>query len=550
MRSLLLKKILSLITLVLLIVPASAAEKSRPVVVLFDTTKGANISDTLAKATTRAVRNYLRDSERVEATIFDRDSPAVQRAIVEKKFTADSIASYSTPDQRINVARTLLFDYAAGCEVSIKPGKSDPSAQVLELSIWLAKIDGDKSQSWQAGKTSVCAGSGDLDFDNAMQSAASAAVIDITGQAFQGLPRVKSAEPLEGDESLAINGTQPPVIQLPTATDYVTGADESLKSGNFALAIDQYSRAVSIDPGNSALRLKLADAYARKGLYKEAYDELDRAASSGAAKDAVNAARTKIEQLESGHTVPDGLSKPEVQPKSTSADKPSRVYLKEGNSPAAQALARIVQGDKLWGQGKPDDAALAYAEAIKLNPSDWRAHERLAIVDASMSLFGESCKMLQRLKQVQPNPSGEVIESRYNILRKAFDKSFSMLLEQYESDSLNFAAQKISRESYYNTINGIALRLESMAKFLDELVVPALKQPANLRRSLACGLAAQSASSMLDYLETNKSKSKLNADTFMTQAKSELQAASKLEENKVVITKEPEPEQPPQEEAP
>ena len=68
-----------------------------------------------------------------------------------------------------------------------------------------------------------------------------------------------------------------------------------------------------------------------------------------------------------------------------------------------------------------------------------------------------------------------------------------------------------------------------MAKFVDFLTVPEGKQSSNTRRSLACGLMAQAASSLLEYLEGNNDKAKANAATFASQAKSELETAQKLE---------------------
>ncbi|MDH7602117.1 MAG: hypothetical protein QHI38_08210, partial [Armatimonadota bacterium] len=60
-------------------------------------------------------------------------------------------------------------------------------------------------------------------------------------------------------------------------------------------------------------------------------------------------------------------------------------------------------------------------------------------------------------------------------------------------------------------------------------------KPAHIRRVLACGLMAQAAANLLDYLETNSSTSKANADVFASQAKIEIQGAAKLDENKIVI---------------
>ncbi|MCL5105330.1 MAG: tetratricopeptide repeat protein [Armatimonadetes bacterium] len=547
------RAIVTFIGLILAIMLGISAEAAgRPMVLVFETSAGTGISKQLASSSSRALRNYLRDSQRVEATIFDRESPAVLRAIMDKKLTADSVASFSSKEQRIEAARTLGFDYAAAADLSIikktdllpplktkgpktevKINPEDEMSSLMQVKLWLADVDSRKS-NWEAIGSSMIVGTGELDLGNSMQSAMSTSVLDIVRQAFAKLPRVKQTDPSATDNSSAIAASAPPPASQPTAADYSSQAETSLKDGNLALAIQQYSMAVSADPSNGPLRIKLAEAFARKGMFDQADDELTRALEAGADKAAIDAARARVEAMQTG-------TKPPPPSEAKTVDKGSQsvaVGPKPTGDAYSQAVAKLIEGDKLWNQGKPDDAAQAYSDAAKLYPLDWRSHERLAIVNASMSLFNEARKALEQLNVVQPEPSAEVAQNRYDMFRRAFDKSFEMLLKQYDDDSADFEKKIISRESYYTTVNGLALRLESMAKFLDALPVPSSKKPANLRRSLACGLAAQAASNSLDYLESNNKKAKANADVFMSQAKKEIQAASKLDDNKVVVSKE------------
>ena len=155
-------------------------------------------------------------------------------------------------------------------------------------------------------------------------------------------------------------------------------------------------QSMSIRP-NGALRVKLADAYARKGLYTEANYQLDQAAASGATSDAVAAEKARIDQMMNGQTpAPDkaGAQKPDNSDSTTgstagTSDNCQTIGSTSSGGSAdatpATAASKMLEGDKLWNQGNPDDAALAYKDAIKLDPNDWRAYERLAVVDASMS---------------------------------------------------------------------------------------------------------------------------------------------------------------------
>lgn len=547
---------------VALVLPRATAA-ARPMLLLYETARGEGADKELAESTTKALRNYMREVQKVEVAIFNQESPTVLRAIMDRKLTAEKIATYASQSERLDVAGELGFDYAAGAEVSVKEvevearasgavsvkpvggeeeAKPDEKASeqplakqrmsVLEVKLWVGRTGAGKANRWEAIGSASAAGAGVRDLDNAMQSSASFAVNDIARRAFADLPRVADRSPETGSESTAIRAEQPNNTPQPTAGDHAARAEESLKSGNIALAITEYSQAVSADPGNGALRVRLAEAYVAKGMYSEAEDELKRAKAAGATSEQLATADKLLQEAKSRQ---EPNTQPRAEPEAvepaqpTSADRPI-------NGASPPAIAKMVEGDKLWGEGKPDEAAAAYAQAAKLDPSDWRAHERLAVVNASMSLFGESRKALEALAKVQPKPSPRILAARYEMLRKSFDTHFLSLLKQYENDGADFEKHIISRESYYNTVKGLTVRLEAMAAFLDTLSVPSAKQPAHLRRSLACGLAAQAASSLLDYLETNNEKARANAQVFASQARSEMDAAAKLDENKVVVT--------------
>lgn len=564
-----------------------AANNSRPLLLLYETVKGEGADAQLAQSTTRAIRNYLRETQKVDVTVFNRELPTVKRAIMERKLTEEKIASYASQSERLEVANELGFSYAAGAEILIKelevearaPGlivarpiqnsadgekskseessadKEKPSSEqsaektiatVVEVKLWVGRTGSGKTEKWEAVGSASAAGAGERDLDNAMQSAASFAVNDIGRRAFANLQRIAERTPSNGNESTAIAADQPPASRQPSATDYAVLAEQSLKEGNVALAVQQYSQAVNADPTNWKLRIKLAEAYASKGMLTEAEDELRRAENAGADKEQIAAVRERIkagpQKSEASAESSESISQSKTSQTKSSGDRPI-------NNALPPAVLKILEGDRLWKEGKPDEAAVAYAESIKIDSSDWRAYERLAVVNASMSLFGESRKALEMLAKVQPEPPINIAENRYEMLRKAFDEHFLALLKYYDATNADFEKQIITRESCYNAIKGLALRLESMAAFLGVLKAPAAKQAAHLRRSVACGLAAQAAASLLDYLETNNEKAKSNASVFVKQAHSEMDAAAKLDENKVIVEQTPAVQQPSEEPA-
>ncbi len=503
---------------------ADKAPESRPVVIVFDTVQGEHVDKALAKSATNALCTYLRETQRVEAIVFDRESPTVLRAIMEKQITADQVASYSSQDERIRVAKALDYDYAAGSDLSIKDG-------AVTVKVWIAKANGAKKDRWETHANALTGTTGDRGYDNAVQSATSASVISLAREAFLGLPSVPDKEPTNDSQTTAIKADMMTAPNPPTAGDYAGHADTSMKAGKVALAIQQYQQAVSADPTNPALRLKLADAYIRRSMRDEAAAEIDAAEKMGASADKIAAARNQLGQPSSVPVVKadykDLSEPPKASPQVKSAPVPPAPD--EAKNESASAISKMREGDKLWRANQPDEAADAYKEAIKLNPSDWRAYERLALVDASMSLFSESRVTLGQLAKVQPNPSSQTITSRYKLFSSVFEQWFASMLKQLDRDSADYEKKIISRESYYNSVKGLGLRLESMAKFLDALPCPEDKKTSNLHRSLACGMLTQATSSFQDYLETNNADSKANADTFVVQAKKELDTVKALE---------------------
>ena len=502
------------------VVQCTAEEAKRPMVLLFDASAGEGADKRLAAAATKAIRSYLRDTRRVDTMVFDRESPTVLRAIMDKRLTADNVASYSSRAERIEVAKVMVFQYAAGAEITIKNDN-------VEVRLWVANVAGGKKSTWETTGSAAVGGTGNSDSDNAMQCAASAAVIEMARQAFVNLVPIKESEPSSGNETTAITVDQMPTP--PTATEYSSQAESSINDGNLAVAIQQYTQAVNADPSNGVLRIKLAEAYARKGLYDDANSELGQALMVGADKALVDEAKLRIEAMRNGQTAQGSETKSNTEPGASTTLKTEGSDTTDVKANPVGSVGKMMEGDKLWNAGKPDEAAEAYREAIKLNPSDWHTYERLAVVNAALALFNESRKALMLLAKVQPSPSPETLQVRYDLLRKAFDRHFTSLLRQYDTDISEFTSRKITRESYYNSVKGHALRLESMSQLLDVIAVPPAKQSANLHRGLAFGLMAQAASSMLDYLETNNEKSKANAEVFANQARKEIETAAAME---------------------
>ncbi|MBQ7525137.1 MAG: hypothetical protein IJT09_01760, partial [Abditibacteriota bacterium] len=113
-RSVVFVLILAALASVIHAVPVTNEDRkeSRPVMLLFELKAGEGARKDVAKAATVSVRKYLRNTEKVDVILFDRESPIVERAVVQKALTEEQITTYAARDDRINVAVALQFDYA------------------------------------------------------------------------------------------------------------------------------------------------------------------------------------------------------------------------------------------------------------------------------------------------------------------------------------------------------------------------------------------------------------------------------------------------------
>ncbi len=502
------------------------AQDSKSLLLLFQCSVQEGGDRTAAETATTALRDYFRDTGRVDVALFSAESPTVMRAVIEKRLTEEQVASYADRSQRIEVAKALGFRYAAGAEVV-------RVERMLTLSLWVADVTGRRPVIYETSRKARTGGDNPNDMNNAVQTAASGVVTDISGKAFADLPEVKETEDADiGTPSVATPTAAPPTDAKPTqlpSTDYIIRADDAMKQGNVAVAIADYKRAVDIEPNNFDFRLKLAEAFSAKGMFEDAQEQIARAVAAGA--DPARIAQIKKKIAESASDAA-GVEPPppDVDPTGTSGPEsapPTSKRAKEAISAQRAAIAKLIEGDDLWKNEAPDDAAAAYRESIQLNSSDWRAHERLAIVLASNSRFEESRQALMRLRVVQPVVPADLLLNRYRMFRSAFDKRVGVLIARFDSDASEFRRGRLSKDAYAVSIRNYLSEMDTMKRFLKEMPSPASRDGVNLSRDLACGLIAQAASSASEYLKTGQDKLRVNAAAYLDEARLEMLSVSR-----------------------
>ena len=83
------------------------------------------------------------------------------------------------------------------------------------------------------------------------------------------------------------------------------------------------------------------------------------------------------------------------------------------------------------------------------------------------------------------------------------------------------------KDAYEVVIRKYLSEMEIMKRFLQEMPSPASRDGVNLSRSLSCGLVAQAASSMSEYIKTGQEKFRLNSETFLDEARLEMLSVSR-----------------------
>ncbi len=479
-------------------------KESRPVMLLFELKAGEGARKDVAKAATVSVRKYLRNTEKVDVILFDRESPIVERAVVQKALTEEQITTYAAREDRINVAVALQFDYACAGDITIDGNN-------IKINLWGGK-PGEKAKDkpliWEGVGSSSASGTGDNGIANAVESAASMAVLDMANKAFGGLVRIPSKDALAQDNSDAIT---PAVDSGDSVGDLFAKGDEAAAAGNTAVAIDYYKQVINKAPNNFEARLKLADIFIKRGYNDEAKDEINRAEALGADPKECERLRNKIAGIDAVAGGTDPQQQP--APDATKPDKPiqTRTFTYPNDS-------KILEGDRLWNEKATDKALAAYREAAKITPSDYRPYERMAMLYASVGKFGECVQTLAALNKADPYPPENDLANRYRVFSLTFDKHFESAMKKYNSSFNAYADGSSTRESYYNTLRSLSTRLTQMASFADSMPAPAYAQAVNAKRGSAATFLAQAVSSVLLYLETGDSAQTENADVFASQA--------------------------------
>ncbi|MEN6372496.1 MAG: tetratricopeptide repeat protein [Armatimonadota bacterium] len=492
---------LVILVLLLILCTALQAADSPPIALLFPVTPDKGTSQICAVETTQAIKTYMRQIGKADIADFQPDSPLVERAIMEHRIKAEDMGKATTPEAKLQLAGLIGTDLVLSGDVLVTEDK-------VTVNVWIAKTKTEKFMHFQAWAGISLNSNRDRAISNAIQSATSSIIYKLSEEALKdvkaGLAAVQPTD--EGPNAPLVEPAynQPKNVEVETL---LSKAGQFVKDDDLANAILTYRDAVNADPRNVDIRIKLIRLYTERKMFSQALDEVERAKLIDPENEALRA--------ELAH----------VYEKRGTPEKAAEIYTNVAEKNPNDIDARIKAGDYQWQIGKFDEAEKQYRIAAQIDETNPSPYARLSLLFASRSMYGESLKGLGQMQKISSNAELKVFtDTYYPRFMSIAEKDLNDILTQLDNGYTSFSQKETTREAYYNQVQDLSKRAQSISALLQALTPPEDRVSINRHRVLGCSLLSQSCASMLRYLETNKTSEKEDADIFLTEAKKHITA--------------------------
>jgi len=480
----------------------------------------------LADSATIALKASLKQGQNLQVLEYRPEIPSLRRAVMEGTLTKNDLEATDAAT-RLKVARALEAGF-------FMTGNVERGAEGVRMAV--TAVDTRRGQSYTYNSK---ADSPTGDASGALLSVANTVATQFLTQVLNVVPPAApvvlnlplppvTAEGASGEEGdKPVPPAKPVEAPAPAGPDPGIAAKDSLREsaagyaaqsetlaadGDLAGAIQAMREAVNLAPDDVSYRVRLAKLYTDKNMPEEAAKELERAAALNPASDeARNAlARERATAASPGEAV--------------------QVYRDTLKSDPKNLEARLALGDALWNEGKPDDAALEYAQAANDHPDQPGPYYRLARLAAARGQFMDATSHVATAKHVQNQDDGAAVEAGlYRSLVQSADMAYYRYREQLDAVEKDYAGRAITRESYDRKVRALLTEVEQLADFLSDLNAPAGYSKAHLHRSLAASLMAQAITSLQEWLRKDEAALKQNAQGFLKDSQAEMDAAAAIE---------------------
>lgn len=564
---------LLLVALVAGMIPIASAEAAaRPVLLIFPSGYGklvpvANSSEVndgltdyerILKAA-KVVKGLLEEEAAVDAVLFNKESPAMVRALSESKvvpgpaelteeqklrigsaFGANYVVSVNARGgaelmqideqvARINAAGRQSFDTAGG-QGNAKGAKGDkprpvlpnlpvvagPSLEIDAVEVrrngkrWKDRITiggqeaqslADLAQKQPAYPTALASAARSLilRFLNGPLRDARLAAVDrsLLPPPAAPAPTISQAE-LEGK----------PVDPAVEAADLIRKADVLRRDGLTASALIHLRQAVSTNPRAAVPRLALMRAYADLGRGADAADEARRALQL--ARDLTDDDRRELAQ-----TVARNLATGQSSAESRAA------YEAAVKANPDSVDTRVAFADLLLAQGDTALAEVQYRIARKKDPSNADAARGFGRIVAARGDLDEALKEASET----PHPLG-----RWTFATVVFLDAASPIAVRIAQTRSGWEAGQVSREAFYKAVNAQSERASRLVALLTTSPPPDTvsdsEKNAHRRRVLAATLLSQAVSTLATFLETGEAAAGVRSRTLLEEFLREMKNAT------------------------
>ena len=444
------------------------------------------------------LKTYLNKSDKLESIVYNIEMPSVLVLVKEEKLTSEETGFNASIEDKIKVGKALGYDYLFLPEMN----RTD---QIFEINLNVYDLQKNTLQSYGA----TCR-SNTKNFVADVNSAMSGITIQMLKDIFNETPTFNSKKEDKQKEEIDLTELN--------SKELVKLGDKELKDENITQAIFIYTKAIDKDPDNPLLRLKLADAYFKKQMYKDALDQYYNAINMGYRGEDVY----KLKQRYESRVRADDYVKPAGEIKQEKEEASGDIVLAppKVTNPAGefnkQIESALKAADNLWKSGRDGDALKAYTEIIQKYPFDYRAYERMCIVYANDTRFTDSAAVLRILQDRKIDYSGAAVVGRVNtlsaIISAYYGKTIGDLKGIKEYIITNAGKEdlltelKIKSEKIYSSLDLI----NTMGRQSNSYYITNLKLTGNLINSAI--------SSLMDYVEAEDLDAVNSAENFLNQA--------------------------------
>lgn len=542
-----------------------AAARAKPVLLVFpsgqsriapattaDTRKGDGLDDTeRITLAARLVRSQLEEEGAVEAVLFDRESPAILRAVTEsgiKPGTAElteeqklrigsafgahyvlSVTARGGGDllrldsqiSAINEAGRKAFDTATAPKDGKKGEKKPPPQPVnpnlpplggptLELEAVEVKRGGKRWRdtitigNQDAASLRDLAAKGQA-YPTALSTAARSLVIrflngPLRDARLAAVDRSLLPPPAPPPPTVTIAEAEGrPVDPEAEAAEQIRRAETLRRDGQMAASLLTLRRAVSLAPRSLAPRLALTNAYLDAGKPAEAASEARRALTLVRA--IPDDSRRELTRL---------VARALADDRDVAGAR--AVYEQAIKDDPNSSEFRLAYADLLVAQGESAPAEVQYRIVRRREPGNLEAARGFGRILAARGDFDLALK--------EAAESGSPL-GRYTLATVVFIESANQIAGRIAQTRAAWEEGKVTREAFYKAVNAQSERATRLVALLTTSAPPQevaeIERQAHKRRVLAGSLLSQAIASLIGYLETGEAAAAVRSRTLLTE---------------------------------